>query len=104
MDSKIELVVLNGHNYDIWVIDMETLLKRKALCNFTDIFIAHLMDFDAKFDIDVKKDEFVGVIMTYISKEINFHISGIDFHHVVSTKLKSLFNKINEGELIQIEK
>ena len=31
MDSKIDLVVLDGINYAIWVIDMETFLKRKGL-------------------------------------------------------------------------
>ena len=31
MNSKIELVILNGHNYEIWEIDVENLLKRKGL-------------------------------------------------------------------------
>jgi hypothetical protein len=41
-----------------------------------------------KFIVDGKKDEVVGVIMTYISWEIQFHLSGIEFPHQVWKKLK----------------
>ena len=34
--------------------------------------IANLTDVDPKFSIDVNKDDVVGVIMTYISREIHF--------------------------------
>ena len=97
MVSKIEPVVLNGHNYAIWETYMETLLKRKGLWFFTKNYIVHLIDVDAKISISVKKDEVLGVIMNYISREICFHTSGIDCPHAVWTMLKTLFNKINEG-------
>ena len=62
------------------------------------------IDADANFAIHVKKDEAVGVIMTYISMDIDIHTSGIDYPHVIWTKLKTLFNKITEGEVLHIEK
>ena len=39
-----------------------------------------------------------------ISHEIEFHTSGIDFPHQVCKKLKSLFDKVNEIQVMQIEK
>ena len=51
----------------------------------------------AKFAIDVKKDEAMGVIMTHILREIHFHRSGIICPHSAWIKLKTMFNKINEG-------
>ena len=54
--------------------------------------------------IEVKKDEVVGVFTTYIVREIHFHTSGIDCPHAIWAKLKTLFNKINELEVIQIQK
>ena len=62
------------------------------------------MDVDAMFSFDVKKYKVVGVIMTYILREIQFHTSGIDYPHSIWNKMKTLFNAINECELIQIEK
>jgi hypothetical protein len=35
MGSKHELVALDKHNYGMWAVDMETLLKSKALLHFT---------------------------------------------------------------------
>ena len=57
------------------------------------------MDVYSKFAIEVKKDEVVGIITTYILREIPFHTSGIDFLHVVWTNMKTLLNKINEGKV-----
>jgi hypothetical protein len=36
-------------------------------------------DDQVKFVVDGKKDEVVWVIMIYISREIRFHLSGIDY-------------------------
>ena len=83
---------------------METLLKRKGLWHFMKTSIVDLMDVDAKFSIDVKKDEVVGVIMTYISREIHFHTSVINYPHAVWTKLNTFFNKINDREVMHTEK
>ena len=55
------------------------------------------------FSIDVKRDKVVGVIMTYVSREMHFHSRAINCHWVKWTKLNTLFNKINECELMQIE-
>jgi hypothetical protein len=52
----------------------------------------------------LKKDEVVGVITTYISWEIHFHTSGIDCPHEVWKKLKSLFDKVDESQVMQLEK
>ena len=57
-----------------------------------------------KLIIDGKKDEAIAVTMTHISWEIWFHTSGIDFPHVVWKKLKSFFDKVNESQVMQLEK
>jgi hypothetical protein len=51
---------------------METLLKRKGLWKHTKTMIPYPIDDQAKFIVDGKKDEFVGVIMTYISRGFIF--------------------------------
>ena len=58
----------------------------------------------AKFSIDGKKDETFRVIMTYISLEIWFHTSAIDFPHEFWEKLKSLSHKVDESSVMEIEK
>ena len=57
-----------------------------------------------KFTINGKKDEVVGVIATYISHEIRFRTSGIDFPHELWKKLKSLFDKVDESWVMWIQK
>ena len=42
--------------------------------------------------------------MTYILSEIHFQTSGINYHHAVLNKIKSFFNKVNEIQVMQIEK
>jgi hypothetical protein len=57
------------------------------------------------FVIDGKKDEVVGVIMTYISREIHFHTSGIDCLKCCLEEVEdSLFDKTDESQVMQIEK
>jgi hypothetical protein len=56
------------------------------------------------FVVDGNKDEDVGVITTYISQDIHFHISGIEFPHQSWKILKSLFNKVNEIHIMQMDK
>ena len=51
----------------------------------------------AMFVVDGKKDEDVGVIMTYISWDILFPTSGSDNPREVWKKLKSLFEKVDES-------
>ena len=46
----------------------------------------------------------MGVIATYISQDIHFHISGIDFPPQVWEKLNSLFDKVDESHIMQLEK
>ena len=60
------------------------------------VSIPDLSDDQVKFIIDRKKNEVVGVITTYISYEIQFHMSGVDFPHDVWNKLKSLFDKVDK--------
>ena len=59
---------------------------------------------DAKYIIDVKKDEAIGVIKTWISREIYFEKSGIDYPHAIWNKLKTVFNKVNAIQVMYIEK
>jgi hypothetical protein len=66
---------MNGSNYAVSEPDMETLLKRKGLWQYTNIAITYPIDDREKFVVDGKKDEVVGVITRYISWEIHFHIS-----------------------------
>jgi hypothetical protein len=68
------------------------------------IVMSYPMNNEAKFIVDRKQDEVVGVIKTYISREIQFHLSGIDFPHQVCRKLKSLFDRFDEIHTIQLEK
>lgn len=104
MASKIKLVVLDGLNYVVWVTDMETLLKSQGLWKYTKVSILDPSDDQAKFIINGKKDEAIGVITTYISHEIRFHTSQIGYPHEVWKKLKSLFYKVDESQVMQIEK
>jgi hypothetical protein len=67
MHPKIDLVVLNESNYAVWAPYMETQLKRKGLWQYMKIVILDPTNDQAKFNVNGKKDEVVGVIMTYIS-------------------------------------
>jgi len=58
--------------------------------------ISNLKDDQHKFFID-EKDEVVGVIMTYISRDIHFHTSMVNYPNVVWKKLMTLFDKTNEN-------
>jgi hypothetical protein len=61
-------------------------------------------DDQVKFVTDEKKDEDVGVIITYISWDIFFHTRGINCPHEVWKKLKSLFDKFYESQVMQFKK
>jgi hypothetical protein len=105
MASKIDPIVLNGSNYAVWAPDMETLLKSKGLVAvYQGCDSRSNRCFRKKFVVDGKKDEVVGVIMTYISWEIHFHLSGIDCPHQVWKKLKTLFDRVDESHIMQLEK
>lgn len=81
MASKIDSIVMNGSNYGVWAPNMETLLKRKGLWQYMKVLIANPINDQEKFVVDGKKDEAVGVIMTYISREIQFYLNGINYPH-----------------------
>jgi hypothetical protein len=55
---------------------MEMLLKSRALWQFTRAMVPDPKDYYNKFIINGKKDEAIGVINTYISREIRFHTRG----------------------------
>jgi hypothetical protein len=61
---------------------METLLKSKGLWQYTKAAIPYLTDSLEKVSIDGKKDEALGVIATYISQEIYFHLSELYYPHM----------------------
>jgi hypothetical protein len=97
MPSNIDIVVLNISNYVSWAPNMGTLLNRKGSSKYMKISILDPTYYQEKFIVYGKKDEAVGVIMTYISREIRFHINGIDFPHQVWKKMKSLFDQVDES-------
>ena len=70
MDSRIALTNLDGLNYDIWVIDMKTLLKIKGIWKYTQVSIPYQFVDQEKFVIDGNKYEVVGVITTHMSHDI----------------------------------
>ena len=98
-DLQDRTFCLNGHNYAIWVTNMETLLKNKGLWKYMKTIIVDFMDVDGEFIIDVKNDDVVAVIIAYISREICFQTSGIDCPDSVWNKSKSMFNKVNDRTL-----
>ena len=58
-----------------------------------------------KLIINGKKDKCIGIMTTYISREIYFHISRINYPNQLRKKLKNTFYKNNEtqGNLIEKE-
>lgn len=83
MDSMTNPIVLDGLKYVVWGTDIEMMLKSKGLWKYMKTTILDSSDVATKFVVDGKKDEVVGVSTTYISPEIRFHTSGIDFPHVI---------------------
>jgi len=57
-----------------------------------------------KFIIDGKKNEDVGVIMTYILWDIWFQLNAIEFRHQFWKKLKSLFDRVYKIHVMLLEK
>ena len=98
-DLQDRTFCLNGHNYAIWVTNMETLLKNKGLWKYMKTIIVDFMDVDAEFIIDVKNDDVVAIIIAYISRKICFQTSEIDCPDSVWNKYKSMFNEVNDGTL-----
>jgi hypothetical protein len=76
---------------------METMLKSKGIWKYTKVAIPEPTNASTKFSIDGKEDEVVGAITTYISWEIYFHISGIDFPHLVWNKFNTMFDQFDEA-------
>ena len=100
MASKINPIILNASNYAVWVPYMESLLKSKGLWKYMKVLIPWPTKNQTKFIIDGKKNEDVGVIMTYILWEICFHLIGINYPHQFWKKLKSLFDRVYESHII----
>jgi hypothetical protein len=92
MALNIHHAIMNGSNYIAWEPYMETLMNIKGLWKYTKIMILDPTNDQENSIVDGKKDGTVGVIMTYISWDIHFHIIGIDHHHQIWNKLKSLFH------------
>jgi hypothetical protein len=57
--------------------------KSTRMWKYTKVVILDPTNSQTKFLVDGKKDEFVGVIMTYISWEIQFYLNGINCPHQV---------------------
>ena len=104
MDSNIEPTGLDGFNYTICVTDMYMFLKCKCLWKHTMDVIPDPYNASTIFFIGKNKDEDVGVIVTHILQEIQFHTSGIECPHEIWKKMKSLFNKVEGSLVMQREK
>jgi hypothetical protein len=83
---------------------METKLKSKALWQYTKIVIPDPIDDHAKFVVDGKEDEAIGIIMTYILQKIHFDTNQLDSPHQVCKKMNSLFDRDDENHVMQLEK
>jgi hypothetical protein len=53
MDLKINPVIMNGSNYTLWELDIETLLKSKGLWKYTNTVIPYPIDDQKKFVVDL---------------------------------------------------
>jgi hypothetical protein len=104
MAWNIDPIVLNKSNYAVWAPDMETLLKSKGMWWYMNIMIPDPTNNHAKFVVDGEKDEAVGFITNYISREIHFHLSGINYPHQVWKKLKLLFDQVDGSHIMQLDK
>jgi len=104
MASKIDHVIMNGSSYEVWEPDMETILKSKGLWPYTKTVIPYPTNDQETLVINGKKDKAVGIIMTYISWKIHFHISGIDYLHQVWKNMKMLFDRVDERNFMKLEK
>ena len=100
MPSKIDPIILNGHNYAIWLQDMETLLKSKGIRQYMKTIIPYLKVDQVKFVINEKKYEAIGIITTYISRDIYLHTSKIDCPHEAWKKMKLLLDKIDKSQVM----
>jgi len=96
--------MLNGYNYGMWTQDIKTLLNIKTLWLFIKIVVPYPKNEHEKFMVNGKKEEIISVMATYISREIQFHTSGIDYLNEVWKKLKKLFNKVDESYVMYLEK
>ena len=70
---------LNHHNYGVLEQDMETFIKSKGLWQSIKIAVLDPNDRHQNLVTNKMKDEAVGVIVIYISREIHFHESGINY-------------------------
>jgi hypothetical protein len=71
---------------------------------YNGVYLLDPKDEHEKFIMNGKKDEVVGVMLTYIYREIHFHTSEINLLNQVWKKLKTMFDKIDESQVMQIEK
>jgi len=76
---------------------METLLKRKTLWQFTKTIVIGTKYEHEKLMAKGKKDEAIGVMTTYISRQNFFHTSGINFSNEFQKRLKNLFDMVIES-------
>ena len=60
MDCKIEHTIMDGHNSIIWVLDMENVLKRKGLWQYTKLDIIDTTNEQAKLIIEKKRINLLG--------------------------------------------
>jgi hypothetical protein len=54
--------------------------------------------------VNGKKDNVVGVMIAYISKELRFHIIEIDHPNEVLKKIKRVVDKVKVTQVMKLEK
>jgi hypothetical protein len=83
---------------------METLLKIKGPWKYTNVVIPDPTYDQVKVVFYGTKDDVVGVITTYNSWKIQFHLNGIYCPHYVWNNMKSLFNRVDKIHVMELKK
>jgi hypothetical protein len=94
MDSPND-IFLTSTNYLLWKFCMEDVLRSKGLYQITLEKEQEPNDDNKKSKWDNKNDETCGLIRMSISRDLRFHLQGIDDHDEAWEKLQAMFGKPN---------
>ena len=96
-------IILNGSNYFPWKSHMEDLLRSKGLYRITLGTEAAPLDALKRVKWDNKNDSARGLIGMSVSRDLQFHLQGIDAPDAAWNKLETVFGKHNEIRAHQLE-
>lgn len=89
--------VLNGNNCGMSTQVIQNLLKYKELWQINNVIVHGSKNKNEKFMANWKKDKVVGITMTYISRQIQFHASQIDYMNGVWNMLKTFLDMVDKS-------